>query len=77
MSLENLVLFRKELERRKSQTARLLSEFKRRGTLTTEDLQRIGTGCSSRVHELRKEGHEIVAIYEKPGMFRYVYKGQK
>lgn len=65
-----------ELTRRKGQTARLLQMFKKYGELTTADLQRIGTGCSSRVSELRKEGHKIVAIYEKPGLFRYVYKGR-
>jgi hypothetical protein len=77
MSLADLIKFHKELKRRQSQTARLLQMFKECKTLTTADIQAIGTGCSSRVHELRKEGHVITAIYVKPGMFRYVYKGQK
>jgi hypothetical protein len=68
---------RAEFDRRKSQTARLLAQFKKQGELNTADLQRIGTGCSSRIHELRKEGHIIVPTYEKPGMWRYVYLGQK
>lgn len=67
---------RAEFERRKSQTQRLLEAFKEKGELTTRDLMRIGTGCSSRVYELRKEGHQILALYEKPGMYRYIYKGQ-
>lgn len=67
---------RKEMERRKSQTQRLLEAFKQRGELTTADLQRIGTGCSSRLKTLRKEGHIILAVYEKPGLWRYIYKGQ-
>lgn len=68
---------KKEMNRRKSQVARMLEMFKQKGELTTRDLQRIGTGCSSRLNTLRKEGHVIVAQYEKPGMFRYVYLGQK
>lgn len=75
--LANIVKFHKELKRRQSQTARLLFAFKNYGELTTADLQHIGTGCSSRIHELRKEGHIITALYEKPGLFRYIYKGQK
>jgi hypothetical protein len=68
---------RAEFDRRKSQTAQLLAQFKKHGELTTADLQHIGTGCSSRIKELRNEGHAIVAVYEKPGMWRYVYLGQK
>ena len=68
---------RVEMQRRKSQSQRLLEAFKKRRVLTTRDLNRIGTGCSSRIHELRKEGHLIVAVYERPGMFSYHYKGQK
>ena len=68
---------RVEMKRRKSQTARLLDEFKLYHELTTADLMRIGTGCSSRLHELRKEGHVIVQQYERPGMYRYTYLGQK
>ena len=66
-----------ELKRRKGQTARMLEAFKSKNELTTGDLMKIGTGCSSRLKELRKEGHIIVAEYEKPGCWRYVYLGQK
>lgn len=68
---------RAEINRRKGQTARLLEQFKKHGELTTADLQKIGTGCSSRIHELRKEGHSILAYYESPGMYRYIYKGKR
>jgi hypothetical protein len=67
---------REEMKRRKSQRLQMLNAFKDRRELTTADLQRIGTGCSSRLRELRKDGHMIVSIYEKPGSWRYVYKGQ-
>jgi len=67
---------RQEINRRKSQTARMLEAFQKYGELTTRDLQRIGTGCSSRLHTLRSEGHKIVAVYVKPGFYRYVYLGQ-
>jgi hypothetical protein len=66
-----------EMVRHKGQRTTMLEKFKQMGSLTTADLMRIGTGCSSRVKELRREGHIIVAIYERPGMWRYVYKGQK
>jgi hypothetical protein len=68
---------RKEMARRQSQTAQLLRQFKLKKVLTTRDLQRIGTGCSSRLHELRKEGHIIVQQYESQGLHSYHYKGQK
>jgi hypothetical protein len=54
----------------------MLEAFREKGELTTADLQRIGTGCSSRLHTLREDGHKILAIYEKPGLYRYVYLGQ-
>ena len=73
----SVIDYKKELKRRQSQTARILHLFKEHGELNTADLQRVGTGCSSRVNELRREGHAIVAIYEKPGMWRYVYLGRK
>jgi len=64
-----------ELMRRKNNTARMLLAFKRYGELTTKDLLTFGPGMSSRLHELRVEGHKITAIYERPGFYRYVYKG--
>lgn len=66
-----------EMDRRRGQTAEMLRQFKLKGELTTADMMRIGTGCSSRLKELRREGHVIVATYEKPGMWRYTYLGNK
>lgn len=64
-----------ELARRRSQTSEMLRQFKLKGELTTADLMRIGTGCSSRLKELRRDGHRIVSTYEKPGLWRYTYLG--
>jgi len=66
-----------EFYRRGSQTAVMLQQFKLKGVLTTSDLMRIGTGCSSRLKELRNDGYIIVASYEKPGLYSYTYRGHK
>ena len=66
-----------EMERRKTRRQSMLAAFKREGELTTKDLLAFGPGLSSRLSELRKEGHCIVAVYEKPGHWRYVYLGDK
>lgn len=66
-----------EIARRKSKTQRLLELFKAKGEITTRDLYTFGTGCSSRLKELRKEGHVIVSNYERPGFYRYTYLGEK
>lgn len=66
---------RQEMGRRKSQTQRILERVKQ-GNCTNVDLARIGTRYTERVRELRKEGHKILALYEKPGLWRYVYKGK-
>ncbi len=68
---------RKELERRKTLEAKLLFLFKNQGEITTRELRNFGTGCSSRLFSLRREGHLIKAQYEAPGQYRYVYLGQK
>lgn len=65
-----------ELERRKSQTKRILDRIKQ-GDATNVDLARIGTRYTERVRELRKEGFVILAHYEKPGLWRYILKGHK
>lgn len=64
-----------EINRRKSQTQRILDRI-RRGHCTNVDLARIGTRYTERVRELRKEGHKILAVYERPGLWRYIYKGR-
>jgi hypothetical protein len=65
----------RELLRRGSNRARMLLAFKREGELNTQELLRFGPGLSSRLHELREDGHRIVTVYEKPGLYRYIYLG--
>lgn len=67
-----------EIDRRKSQTQRILELLKKmpNGRLTNADLQKIAFNYTMRVSELRKEGHKIQAVYQEPGLFRYFYKGQ-
>lgn len=66
-----------EMTRRKSNRLTMLEEFKQLGTLTTKDLMRYGPGMSSRLKELKKDGHIIVAAYIKPGLWEYTYKGHE
>lgn len=69
---------RAEMKRRMTTRASMLRMFKQKRELTTGDLNaHFGTGCSSRLFELRKEGHKIVATYERPGCFRYTYLGER
>lgn len=68
---------RKEMEQRKTRRLTMLQAFKKKGELTTRELNHYGTGCSSRLKELRKEGHVIVTQYLSPGQYRYVYMGQR
>lgn len=69
---------REEIDRRKSQSQRILALLKKlpNGMITNIDLQRIALNYTMRVSELRKDGHKIQAVYEKPGVYRYFYKGK-
>jgi hypothetical protein len=67
---------RAEFKRRYTLRNTMLRSFEANGQLTTRDLNRFGTGCSSRLNELRREGHKIVAQYEKPGEYTYTYIGK-
>jgi hypothetical protein len=78
MMSEKVLELRDEMKRRSTTRMSMLSAFKEKGELTTRDLiRRFGTGCSSRLHELREDGHAIVTTYESPGNYRYTYIGQK
>lgn len=66
-----------EMTRRKSRRESLLLTLKREGELNTKQLEHFGTGVSSRIKELRRSGHRIVTQYEKPGLYRYIYLGNK
>lgn len=69
---------RTEIDRRKSQSQRILELLKKMptGSLTNVDLQKIAFNYTMRVSELRKDGHKIQSEYWKPGVYRYFYKGQ-
>lgn len=69
---------KQELNRRASIRKSMLRMFQEQGELSTWEMNKyFGTGCSSRLHELREEGHVIVATYERPGHYRYTYLGNK
>lgn len=73
--MSRLIDLKAEFLRHKSSRASMLNQFQREGELTTRDMLRFGPGMSSRLHELRKD-HKIVAQYEKPGEYRYIYLGK-
>lgn len=68
---------RREFKRRTTVRARMLAAFEIEGELNTRELLQFGPGLSSRLHELREDGHRILTVYEKPGLFRYIYLGRK
>lgn len=78
MNIANLVDFRAELKRRSFKKNTLLGYLQKHGEITTTELWRFGgTGASSRLHELRSSHKISPAIYIKPGLYKYVYKGAK
>ncbi len=67
----------REMERRRGKRQSMLRMFQKDGEITTREMIRhFGTGCSSRLHELR-EVYDILTVYEKPGVYRYVFRGKK
>lgn len=66
-----------ELARRKSQYVRILDLLKEYGEATNLDFSKITFRYSARLHELRKDGYKIVAVYERPGVWRYMYLGHR
>lgn len=76
--MEKVLELRAEMKRRNTTKESMLRTFKKEGELTTLDLiRRFGTGCSSRLFELREAGHVIVTTYESPGSYRYTYIGNR
>lgn len=64
-----------EMARRKSQYTQMLEMLKDRREVTNLDLAKISFRYSARIGDMRKNGHKITAIYDKPGVWRYVYRG--
>lgn len=62
---------REELRRRKSQNAKVLLLLRNSSYVTTADLRKVAAKYTSRVSDLRKDGHDIQCEYLRPGMYRY------
>lgn len=60
-----------------TQTGRILKLLKTQGTVTNRDLNKIAYRYSARIHELRREGHDILAVREKVGLYRFIYRGHR
>lgn len=58
-----------------NQATRVLKRLKQ-GRATNIELNRICFRYSSRIFELRKEGHNIQRQYVRPGVFEYWITGQ-
>lgn len=58
-----------------SQTTQVLRLLKANGQATNYELNKICFRFSARIYELRREGHKILTIREKEGLYRFVYKG--
>ena len=58
---------------KESQTAKILKRLKQ-GEATNTELNRIAFRYSARIHDLRKEGHTIVAEHVKESLWRFVLK---
>lgn len=68
---------RKEMARRSGIRQSMLIMFQEQGEIDTGEMLRyFGSGHSSRRTELKKAGYKIVTVYEKPGLFRYVFFGK-
>jgi hypothetical protein len=61
---------------KESQTARILKMLKQQGELTNLELNKICFRYGARIYELRREGHKIVSVREKHGVWRFVYQGE-
>lgn len=67
-----------EMKHRKSHRDDLLQAFEREGQLTTAQVFYIaGTGASSRIKELKRKGHRIVANRVGLGRWNYSYLGNR
>lgn len=67
-----------EIDRRKSNTHRILRLLKKKGHATNSQLIAIGGyRYGARLFELRQEGHVIVSVHVKDGLWDFIYKGQK
>ena len=59
-----------------SQTSYILKQFKKHHKLTNTQLNRICFRYSARIHDLRNEGHDILAVHIKGSLWEFIYKGE-
>lgn len=78
-TLDDLVTEQDEKPRHdpSSKIARVLRMLKTQGQATNTELNRICYRYSARIADLKAEGHEILTVHEKGGLYRYVYKGHR
>ena len=67
----------KAMQARMSKQARILRLLKNKGGATNAELNKICYRYSARIYDLRKEGHIIVPVHIKDGLWEFIYKGHK
>lgn len=60
-----------------SQEARILKLLKTKGRATNVELNRICFRYGARIHDLRREGHDIVTNRLKAGLYVFIYRGYR
>ncbi|MDR6794202.1 hypothetical protein J2X12_003469 [Pseudarthrobacter oxydans] len=60
-----------------TQTARILKPLKTNGSATNRELNRICFRFSARIHDLRREGWDILSVREKDGLWVFYLKGHR
>jgi hypothetical protein len=58
-----------------TQTDRILKLLKSEGEATNRQLNTICFRYGARIYELRREGHDILSVKEKDGLWRFIYRG--
>jgi len=54
-----------------TQSAKILSLLKKQGSATNTQLNKICFRYGARIFDLRKEGHNILSVQEKKGLWRF------
>lgn len=69
---------KQEIDRRYSNTHRILRLLKKKRRATNTELQAVGGfRYSARIHELKKEGWLIYPVHVKGGLWDYIFSGHK
>lgn len=62
---------------KKTQKQRILDLLKAQGSATNRELNSICYRYAARIHELRKEGHDIQQDIISRGLRVFIYRGEK